>query len=103
MPQDIPQSNTQTEQQVITLYDASNCSGLDNGQPFPSLGSSDKPVQNTDGSTTLYLGPVLPAGKKANWIPTAPGKGYFVILRLYCPTKASFDKSWKPGDLVKIK
>jgi hypothetical protein len=30
-----------------------------------------------------------------------PGKGYFVILRLYGPTEAAIDKSWKPGDLEK--
>jgi hypothetical protein len=32
-----------------------------------------------------------------------PSKGYFVILRLYGPTKAFFDKSWKPGDIEKVK
>ena len=99
LPPNIPAANFWS----LTLYDARNGSGLNNGQPFPSLGSRDKPVQNADGSTTLYLSPVLPEGKKANWIPTAPGKAYFIILRLYGPTKASFDKSWKPGDLVKIK
>lgn len=37
----------------VTLYDAENSSGLANGQPFPSLGSRDKPEQNADGSTDL--------------------------------------------------
>jgi len=32
-----------------------------------------------------------------------PGKGYFAILRLYDPTDAAFDKSWKPGDIEKVK
>ena len=32
-----------------------------------------------------------------------PGKGYFAILRLYGPTKAAIDKSWKPGDIEKVK
>jgi hypothetical protein len=41
----------------LTVYDAENSSGLANGQPFPSLGSRDKPAQNADGSTDLYLGP----------------------------------------------
>ena len=87
----------------LTLYAAENSSGLANGQPFPSLGSRDKPVQNADGSTDLYLGPQAPAGKADDWLATVPGKGYFVILRLYGPTKASFDKSWKPGDVEKVK
>ena len=38
----------------MTLYEAENASGLANGQPFPSLGLRDKPVQNADGSTALY-------------------------------------------------
>jgi hypothetical protein len=40
-----------------TVYDALTASGLDNGQPFPSLNAMDKPVQNADGSTDLYFGP----------------------------------------------
>ena len=28
-----------------------------------------------------------------------PGKSYMVLLRLYGPLEAWFDKSWKPGDL----
>jgi hypothetical protein len=73
-----------------------------NGQPFPSLGSRDKPAQNADGSTDLYLGPKPPAGKEVNWLATVRGRGYFAILRLYGPTEAAMDMSWKPGDIVKI-
>ena len=42
--------------------------------------------------------PQAPAGKAGNWLATLPGKGYFVISGFYGPTKASFDKSWKPGN-----
>jgi hypothetical protein len=86
----------------LTLYDAANGSGLDNGQPFPSLGSRNKPEQEQDGSTALYLGPTTPAGKASNWMRTVPGKDYFVILRLYGPLEASIDRTWKPGDLVPV-
>ena len=34
-------------------------------------------------------------------ISQTPGKGYFAILRLYSPTEAAIDKSWKPGDIEK--
>ena len=34
---------------------------------------------------------------------TVPGKGFFVIFRLYGPTKAFFDKTWKLGDIEKVK
>jgi Protein of unknown function (DUF1214) len=43
-----------------------------------------------------------PAGKESNWLATPPGKGYFAILRLYGPTEAVIDKSWKPGDIEKV-
>jgi len=87
----------------VTLYDAANASGLANGQPFPSLGSRDKPSQNADGSTDLYLGPTAPEGKAGNWLATVPDKGYFAILRLYGPKEPAIDKSWKPGDIEKVK
>ena len=87
----------------LTLYDAANGSGLDNGQPFPSLGSRNKPQQEHDGSTILYLGPTAPTGKTSNWMRTVPGKDYFVILRLYGPLEAAIDRSWKPGDLDLVK
>lgn len=99
LPANIPAANFWS----VTLYEAENASGLANGQPFPSLGSRDKPVQNADGSTDLYYGPKAPKGKEGNWQATVPGKGYFAILRLYGPSEAAMDKSWKPGDLEKMK
>src|SRR2546423_9802457 len=35
----------------VTVYDPVTGSGLDNGQPFPSLNTMDKPSMNADGST----------------------------------------------------
>jgi hypothetical protein len=87
----------------VTLYEAENASGLANGQPFPSLGSKDKPAQNADGSTEIFLGPQAPEGKRGNWRATVPGRGYFAIIRLYGPTEPALDKSWKPGDIEKVK
>jgi len=98
LPPNIPAANFWS----VTLYEAENASGLANGQPFPSLGSRDKPVQNTDGSTDIYLGPQAPEGKQGNWLATVPGKGYFAILRLYSPTEAAINKSWKPGDIERV-
>jgi hypothetical protein len=98
LPPNIPAANFWS----VTLYEAENASGLANGQPFPSLGSRDKPAQNADGSTDLYLGPKAPDGKASNWLATVPGKGYFAILRLYSPTEPAIDKSWKPGDIEKV-
>ena len=87
----------------ITLYDASNASGLQNGQPFPSIGSLDDLEFNDDGSIDLFFGPELPNGApESNWRRTAPGKGWFVLFRLYSPTEPFFDGSWRPDDFEKI-
>lgn len=99
LPAKIPAANFWS----LTLYEAENASGLANGQPFPSLGSRDKPEQNTDGSTDIYLGPQAPAGKQGNWLASVPGRGYFVILRLYGPTEAAINKTWKPSDVERVK
>ena len=98
LPANIPAANFWS----VTLYEAENASGLANGQPFPSLGSRDKPTQNADGSTDLYLGPKAPEGKQGNWLATVPGRGYFAIVRLYGPTEPGLNKSWKPGDIERV-
>ncbi|MFK0375988.1 DUF1254 domain-containing protein [Pandoraea sp. NPDC090278] len=99
LPPNIPAKNFWS----ATVYDATTASGLANGQPFPSLNQMDKPVQNADGSLDLYFGPSAPAGKEKNWLQTVPGKGYFVIFRLYSPQQAFFDQTWKPNDIVKTR
>ncbi|MFC7338633.1 DUF1254 domain-containing protein [Haloferula chungangensis] len=99
LPKDIPAALFWS----VTLYEAENASGLDNGQPFPSLGKLNKPAQEADGSTILHLGPKAPEGKEGNWLATVPGRGYFAILRLYAPTEPALDGSWKPGDIEKVK
>jgi hypothetical protein len=98
LPKDIPAELFWS----VTLYEAENASGLDNGQPFPSLGKLNKPAENEDGSIDLYIGPKAPAGKDRNWLATVPERGFFAILRLYAPGQAAIDGSWKPGDFEKV-
>jgi hypothetical protein len=85
----------------VSVYDPITGSGLDNGQPFPSLNTMDKPVQNTDGTTDIYFGPKSPGAGK-NWLATIPNKGWFTIFRLYGPKKAFFDKTWQLPDVEKM-
>jgi hypothetical protein len=99
LPADIPAKNFWS----ITAYDPITAAGLDNGQPFPSLGSRDKPVKNADGSTTLYFSEKAPKGKEKNWVKTVKGKGWFVLLRLYGPEEGFFNKTWVPGDFERMK
>jgi hypothetical protein len=52
---------------------------------------------------SLYLGPTAPAGREKNWLRTVPGKGYFVILRLYGPTEPLLNQTWRPSDMEEMK
>jgi hypothetical protein len=51
----------------------------------------------------LYFGPAAPASKEKNWIQTVPGKGFFLILRLYGPLEPWFDKTWRPGEIELVR
>jgi hypothetical protein len=97
LPKDIPADLFWS----VTVYDSVTGSGLDNGQPFPSINTMDHPAANADGSTDIYFGPASPGDGK-NWLKTIPGQGFFVILRLYGPKKEFFNKTWKPSDIEKL-
>jgi hypothetical protein len=32
-----------------------------------------------------------------------PGREFFAIIRLYGPTEAALDNTWKPGDIERVK
>jgi len=84
----------------VVAYDPQTRSELQTSQPFPSKQSQrDKMIVNDDGSIDLYFGPEAPSGKEANWTQTVPGKGWFSVLRLYSPTEAWYDKTWRPGEI----
>jgi hypothetical protein len=99
IPANVPVANYWS----VALYDADTRSLLDNGEPFPSIASNSNLKPNADGSSDIWFGPTTPKAANANWIKTVPGRGYFNILRLYGPTQAYFDQTWKPDDIVKVK
>jgi hypothetical protein len=100
LPKDIPAKNFWS----LTLYDNQTRSMLDTPQRYPRAGSQSYPSPaaepNADGSTTVYFAPEQPDGvARGNWIQTVPGRGWFVLLRLYGPLEPFFDKSWRPGEI----
>jgi hypothetical protein len=104
LPKGIPQANFWS----LTLYDNMTRSMLDTPQRYPRAGSQSYPAPaaepNADGSTTVYFAPKQPEGvKRGNWIQTMPGKGWFVILRLYSPLEPFFDKSWRPSEVEPVR
>ena len=88
----------------VVAYDNQTRSELQTGQPFPSKNSKrDKLIVNADGSVDLHFSPKAPAGKEGNWIQTVPGRGWFVLLRLYGPLEPWFEKTWRPGEFELVK
>ena len=88
----------------LTLYDNQTRSMLQTDQRFPRAGSQRYPSPAAqavaDGSTTVYFSPSKPAHvADGNWIETVPGKGWFVVLRLYSPLEPFFAKTWRPSDI----
>jgi hypothetical protein len=91
----------------LTVYDNQTRSMLQTEQRFPRAGSQSFPtpaaIANEDGTTAIYFSPKLPDGvKQGNWIQTVPGKGWFVLLRLYSPLETFFDKTWRPGEIEEV-
>jgi hypothetical protein len=104
LPKGIPAVNFWS----FTLYDNMTRSMLDTPQRYPRAGSQSYPSPaaepNADGSTTVYFGPTQPKDVgRGNWIQTAPGKGFFAILRLYGPLEPFFTKAWRPSEIELVR
>jgi len=85
----------------VIVYDTQTRSMLQTDQRFPSVSSQNKDLEiNADGSVDVWFAPEAPAGKESNWVQTIPGKGWFMILRLYGPLGPWFDKTWRPGEIA---
>ncbi|MFD5492892.1 DUF1254 domain-containing protein [Streptomyces sp. NPDC127091] len=103
LPPDIPAARFWS----VTVYDNQTRSMLDTPQRFPRAGSQAYPtpaaVPDADGTTTVHFGPDRPDGvPEGNWIQTTPGRGWFVVLRLYSPLQPFFDKTWRPGEIEAV-
>ena len=99
LPAGVPHANFWS----LTVYDNQTRSMLQTPQRWPRAGSQSYPTPaaapNDDGSIDVYFGPYAPDGREGNWVQTVPGKGWFVILRLYSPLQPFFDKSWRVSEI----
>lgn len=99
LPPNIPAMNFWS----FVVYDNQTRSMLQTDQQFPSIGSQKESIViNDDSSVDVWFGPTPPDGHENNWVQTVPGKGWNVVLRLYGPGEAWFDKSWQPGELEPV-
>ena len=87
----------------VIVYDPQTRSMLQTDQQFPSINSQREDlIVNPDGSVDISFGPEPPSGKKANWLQTLPGKGWFVWIRLYGPLESWFDQTWRPSEIEPV-
>ncbi|RJG40272.1 DUF1254 domain-containing protein [Motilimonas pumila] len=86
------------------IYDNQTRSMLETDQKSAGLDGLSKNIkQNADGSITVHFSPNAPKGMEGNWVQTTKGKGFNIIFRMYSPTQAWFDNSWKPSDFIEVK
>jgi len=99
LPNPIPARNFWS----FMVYDNHTRSIFETDQKSGGLDSNAEGfAYSDDGSATVYFGPSAPKGKEGNWVQTMPNKGYNVLLRIYGPEQAWFDKTWRPGDFELI-
>jgi hypothetical protein len=85
----------------VTAYDRQTHALMKN-MPRASRSSQIPELQkNADGSIDLWLGPVAPAGKETNWLPTDPARKFELMARFYGPRKEFFEKKWLLPDVEK--
>ena len=81
----------------VTLYDVDTKEGIADRSSHMDL------TKNADGSVDIYMGPKAPKGFEKNWIPTVPGRGWFMLFRFYGPIEAYFAQSWPLPSIEKVK
>jgi hypothetical protein len=86
----------------VTVYDRKLHTLLRDVKRASRASNASDVQKNEDGSVDVYFGPEPPPGKESNWVPTKPGQGFEFIFRLYAPTEALFEKTWKLPDVEKV-
>jgi hypothetical protein len=81
----------------VTVYDSITASGLNNGQPFPSINTMDQPSANADGAIDIYFGPDSPGDGKS-WLRTF-GQRLFVPATMDRPRRF---RQVEAGDIEKL-
>ena len=99
LARDIPARNFWS----VIVYDNHTHLIIKNDQLWPSVYQNSSGLHiNQDGSVDVWFGPKTPPGREDNWIQTVPGKGWYMILRLYGMLEAQHDIRWRPGEIEPI-
>lgn len=84
----------------LTAYDGETFDLLSAPSQRPNVASLAKPKPQADGSYLIQIGPKV---QGADTIETVPGRGYFLIFRLFAPTQPYLDGKWRLGDVQKVR
>ena len=69
------------------------------------MGSTTQGLQaNADGSLTIYISSREPKDsvRRANWLPSLPGIGIQLVMRIYQPTEAALAGAYKPPAVLRV-
>lgn len=85
----------------ITLYGYDR-NFIDNAIDRYSLGDRSPTIKkDPDGGMTFYVQADSPGSEKeGNWLPSAKGKAFYLLLRTYIPGKSLLDETYAPPGLV---
>jgi hypothetical protein len=86
----------------ITIADARTRLMVANPEHKYSVSDRSGLAVNGDGSVDIYLQPTVPAGHKANWLPT-PSGDFMLWLRAYEPEQSVLDGTWQPPAIRKVR
>ena len=100
LPSGIPAS----EFWSIIVYDTLSRLMIHTDQPWPSVFSSNKKlVLGSEGSVDVWFGPEPLNDNENNRVKTVPGGHWYMVLSLYYPLEAWYDKTWRPGEIKELK
>lgn len=87
----------------VIIYDSHTRLMIQTDQPWPSVYSSQKGlIVNKEGSVDISFGPADQQGEASNFIKTAPGKNWFMIMRLYNLSEPVNENMWKPDEIREV-
>lgn len=85
----------------LTVYDAESRSQIATDQDAAAVRSLFELHGKLDGTeAVIAFGPQRPDADAAAWVQTLPGRGWFAYFRIYGPTPAAFDQSWRLDDII---
>ncbi|MCK5134145.1 MAG: DUF1254 domain-containing protein [Bacteroidales bacterium] len=86
----------------IAVYNNKTRALIDNKEGNAVINNKGDIKVEADGSVKIYIAPKAPKGYENNWVQSNVDEGFFLYFRLYGPTEAYYDKSWKMSDVKKV-